>query len=132
MILTVHIAKKDDLFQDVVRIHRSHRKDIRTGSLCQVNANGRSIIAIARNSLGDKNDIGLDSSQRIGLGVRPGEEVDFNIVRVPWYGQLLWVWRASDPVNRTAGRLGILSMVLGIIGLALGTLSVWLAIKPPG
>ena len=129
----VHQVNRDDVFHDMVRVHRSHRRGIRTGRLCLVSANGsKSIIAIARNSLrNDTKGIWLDNAQRHELGVKAGHEADFNIVRAPWYHEFLWVWRASDPVNRTAGRLGIVSLGLGIIGVVLGIWSVYLAFRPP-
>jgi hypothetical protein len=129
MKLTVHQAKLDDVYQNIVRVHRSHRIGVRVGRLCRVSANGKTIVAIARNSAGDTDGIWLDSSQRFELDVKAGEEADFNIVGAPWYHEFLWVWRASDPVNRTAGRLGLLSLGLGIIGIILGIWSVFLAFK---
>jgi hypothetical protein len=129
MNLIVHQARLDDVYQDIVRVHRSHRIGVRVGRLCHVNANGKTIVAIARNSFGDRDGIWLDSSQRFELGVKAGEEADFNIVSAPWYREFLWVWRASDPANRTAGRLGILSLGLGIIGVFLGVWSVFLAFR---
>ena len=132
MKLMVNKVNRDDVFNDLVRVHRSHREGIRTGRLCRVNANGKSIIAVARNSLrNDTKGIWLDNAQRAVLGVKADQEADFNIISAPWYEEFLWVWRASDPVNRTAGRLGIISLGLGVIGVILAIWSVYLAFRPP-
>ena len=133
MALRIHKVDREDIFQDLVRVHISHRKGIRAGRLCRVTINGKSIVAVARNSLrNDTKGIWLDNSQRAKLGVKAGDDADFSITPTSWYEELLWIWRASDPVNRTAGRLGILSLLLGITGVVLGAWSVWLAFRPPG
>jgi hypothetical protein len=128
--LTVHSARTEDFLQDVVRVHSSHRQGIRTGQLCQVSQNGKHIYAIARNT-GNRTRISLDSAQRRTLDVRAGQEADFQFRHLTWFEELNWVWHATDPINRTAGRLGILSFWLGIIGLLLGALSLYLALRGP-
>jgi hypothetical protein len=130
MKLEVHSVRSEDFLQDLVRVHTSHRKGIRAGQLCKVTANGKSIIAVARHT-GNRKAIFLDSTYRKVLQVRSGEEVDFRFDKISWFQEFIWVWRASDPVNRTAGRLGIVSLALGIVGIILGIWSVYLAFKPP-
>jgi hypothetical protein len=45
---------------------------------------------------------------------------EFKIEKARWDQQFAWLWYSTDPVNRTAGRLGVISFILGLIGLALG------------
>lgn len=132
MRLVVHQVERDDVFHDLVRVHHSHRKGVRAGRVCRVSANGKNIIAIARNSVSNSTKgIWLDNSQRSDLDVKAGKEADFNIESLPWYYEYLWVWQASDPVNRTAGRLGVVSLGLGIMGLLLGAWSLYLTWMNP-
>ena len=129
--LTVHqIPDKDDVLRDLVRVHSSRRVGINAGHVCRVSANGKTIIAAARNSPhNDTRGIWLDDSQRKALGVEEEKEADFDLQRARWYDEFWWMWRSSDPVNRTAGRLGIISLGLGIIAVLLGAWSVYLEIS---
>jgi hypothetical protein len=132
MKLMVRSVTSDDFFQDMVRVHPSHRRaDVKAGSLCRVQLEGNSkyIIGIARNR-GDKNCIWLDSAQRRKLGVKAGEEADFREIQpASWFQQLNWLWNATDPWARTAGRLGIISIWLGVLGVVLGFWSLYLAVR---
>ena len=97
MKLKVRSVRSEDFLQDLIRVHSSNRKGLRAGQLCKVTAHGKHII---------------------------GEETEFQFNEVTWLEELNWVWRASDPVSRTAGRLGIVSLWLGAIGLLLGVWSI--------
>ena len=133
MRLVVHqILDKGDVLRDLVWVHYSHRQGIKAGHVCRVSANGKSIIAAVRNSPhNDTRGIWLDDLQRTALGVKEEKEADFHFKRARWYDEFRWTWRSSDPVNRTAGLLGIVSLGLGIIGVLLGAWSVYLTVKPP-
>lgn len=124
----MHSVRSEDFLQDLVRVQSSHRKGIKSGQLCKVTTGEKSIIVVARHT-GNKTAIFLDSTRRNTLAVRTGQEADFQFDRVTWLEELVWVWRASGPVDRTAGRLGVLSLGLGILGILLGILSVILALK---
>lgn len=128
MKLKVHSVRSEDFLRELVRVHNSNRQGIRAGELCKVTANGKHIIAIARHT-GNRTAIFLDSTKRKALNIKTGEEADFHFDRATWFQEFIWVWRASDPIDRTAGRLGILSLSLGILGIFLGVLSLFLALK---
>jgi hypothetical protein len=128
MKLKVHSVKSEDFLQDLVRVHGSNRKGIRAGQLCKVTANGKNIIAIARDT-SNRTAIFLDSTRRDALDVKTGEEADFHFDQATWLEEFVWVWQASDPIDRTAGRLGILSLCLGLLGMFLGVLSLVLVLK---
>jgi len=119
--LVVHELDKDDFLQDIVRVHYLHRKDIKAGQICCLTVKGVPVLAAARGA--PKNDvtgIWLSDAMRSRLGLKKGMTADFEIKKARWDQQFAWLWYATDPVNRTAGRLGVISFVLGLIGLALG------------
>ncbi len=95
-------------------------------------ANGKSIFAIARNTLkNDKEGIWLDDEQRKNLSIRDGDKLNFDFTKASSLREIVWLWNASNPANRIPGRLGVVSFGLGIVGLLLGAWSVYLTFKPP-
>ena len=124
MKLVVHQLAKDDIFHDLVRVHRSHRESTGAGQICRVTANGMTVLAVARGAPGnDTSGIWLDDAMRTRLSLKEGTTAEFKIEKVRWYQEFTWLWHSSDPVNRTAGRLGVISFVLGFVGLALGLIA---------
>jgi hypothetical protein len=45
-----------------------------------------------------------------------GDLIDVTLRKATTWENFLWVWRASNPVNRVAGRLAMLSVLLGAVG----------------
>jgi hypothetical protein len=129
--LTVHEAREDDVFDDIVRVNLKYRFDrrgepIRAGTVCRVSIGDRSALAIARGLPPSEGAIiRLDESTRRTLGVKSGIEVDVTLQRVCFFGEWIWGWSASDPAYRIASRLAVLSVVLGGVGLVLGTVSLF-------
>jgi hypothetical protein len=124
VLLTVHQLDKEDIFQDMVRIHPSHRSGIGAGRICRVTAIGVTVLAAARGSPSNRTDgIWLDDAMRKHLGVKEDEQVDFKIARARWFEEFTWMWNAADPASRAAGRLGLISFALGVIGFALGIIT---------
>jgi hypothetical protein len=133
--LQVHEIDREDIFLDSVRVHYSHRPGIRSGRLFRVTAvaNGKSIFAIARNTLqNDREGIWLDDELRKKLGrLREGNVTLFEFTKASSLREIVWLWNASNPANRIPGRLGVVSFGLGIVGLLLGAWSVYLAFRSP-
>ena len=126
MKLFVHQVPKDDIFRDVVRVHRSHREGIRAGQICRITTNGVTALAVARGAPNnDEDGIWLDDAMRSRLTVKEGTTADIEIKKARWDQEFAWLWYSSDPANRTAGRLGIISLVLGFIGLVLGLIALF-------
>jgi hypothetical protein len=124
--LTVHQVLKDDIFHDMVRVHYSHREGIKAGQICRVSTNGKTVLAVARGTPGnDTNGIWLDDAMRTHLSLKERATAEFEIDKASWYQEFTWMWHSSDPVIRTAGRLGVISFVLGLFGLALGLISLF-------
>ena len=122
--LTVKSLSRDDVFGDMVRIHQSHRPGTRAGDVIVVWARGRHVRALARGApANNKTAIYLDMSTRGRLGVRLGEEVEFDITEADFMDEMLWALSATDAMPRIAARLGVLSFVLGLLGLVLGLIS---------
>jgi hypothetical protein len=126
MRLMVHQVLRDDIFHDMVRVHRSHREGINAGQIIRVSANGKTVLAVARGAPGnDTNGIWLDDVMRTRLSFKEGATAKFKMDKASWLQEFTWLWHSSDPVNRTAGRLGVISFVLGLFGLALGLISLF-------
>lgn len=129
MRLLVQQADKEDIFEDLVRLHKSHRPGILAGSICRVTVDDRAILAVARNSTDNiPGIISLDEALRSRLKVKNGGQYDFSIEAASFWSQVKWGWSATNPVNRVATRLAVLSVSLGILGLVLGLLSVYLSL----
>ena len=126
--LKVKTISSDDLLKDIVRLNSAYRPNIRYGELCRIRCGTKEVFAIARNAPED-NTIGLELHLREDLNVKPGQDANFDIQKARWLDELWWVWRATDPLHRTAGRLGILSLVLGCLGVALGAWSLVLSLR---
>jgi len=124
--LLVHELDKDEVFQDIVKVHYSHRKGAYAGQIICLRAKGVPVLAAARGAPNnDTGGIWLSSAMIGRLGLERGKKTDFEINKARWDQQFAWLWRATDPANRTAGRLGIISFILGLIGLFLGLMSLF-------
>lgn len=126
--LKVMRAQMDDVFGDIVRVHISHRP-VYAGDILKVSVNGNTILAIARNTQNNERDvIRLDDALRRRLRVDPDETHAFRLSAANSWDQFMWAWRATNPVNRIAARLAGLSLALGVAGILLGLLSLYLTL----
>lgn len=130
MKLVVRQAERSDVFGDLVRVHFSHRPGIGAGNICRIEANGRRIRAVARNTLrNEKGVILLDNVMREKLGLSDNATAEFAITPGNTWDDFWWAWGASNPVNRIAARLAALSVALGLIGGLLGVISIVVSLK---
>ena len=127
--LVVHAANREDIYRDVARVPEKHRLDaggqqIPEGSVCRVVTPRSSTYVILR-GLADSSEpvIRLDERQRNLLGLSQGDEVLFRFEKAGWWGELRWACNASEPAYRLASRLGVVSALLGLLGLLLGLFS---------
>jgi hypothetical protein len=128
--LEVKQADSADVFQDMVRVHHSYRPKIAAGRICCVQANGEKIRATARNTTANETGvIYLDNVMRKKLRVKDGESAEFTISKGSVWDEFVWAWTASDPVSRIGSRLAVLSVCLGLLGFALGVISIWLSVR---
>lgn len=129
MQLKIMPVPKEDVYKDIVRIPEQYRLDARgnvipEGNICKVAVGGKSAYAILR-GCGDEIEpiICVDERLRNSLGLSRGDDKEFRLTPVGFWGQYCWAWNASDPAYRVVARLSLLSVILGGLGLALGLLS---------
>jgi hypothetical protein len=124
--LIVGPARTDDVFKDIVRINHHDRENVPAGRICKISICNRSRFLIARGlPESQRGKILLDDLAREALEVKVGSKYDFQINRVGLWGQLRWACSVSDPGARIAAWLGVLSLLLGLLGLAIGIWSIW-------
>lgn len=124
VMLRVIELKTDDVFQDMVRVHQKHRRQIPAGRVCKVRCNGKSITMVARGARRNQTEafaIDLRSRNRLGISSY-GQVVDVEFEQGNWFDELRWGWQASEPISRLAARLGIISLALGLLSLVLGAI----------
>jgi hypothetical protein len=131
VLLKVSDVTLDDVFSDVVRVHISHRRFANAGAVIRISCNGKSAYAVARGPKGvGSTGIAMDMAIRDRLDVKPGQDRNFVFEKAGVWGQLCWAWRATDAMPRIAARLGVLSVMLGLIGLGMGALSLFGGSEP--
>lgn len=126
--MNLAVARLDasDVYKDMARIPQEHRFDVRgkvvhEGQICRVRVRDRSAtLSIRGYSENSAAVIRVDERTRARLEVTIGDEADFSLTPVGFPGQFAWAWRASDPAYRIAARLGLISVILGALGFALG------------
>lgn len=132
--LRIASAQKGDVFEDIVRINEKYRRDsagkpIGAGSICKISVGERSIRAIVRGlQESDIPQMCLDDNLRAKLGVKLGGEADVALSKCTLWGETIWGWGASEPTYRISTRVALISLVLGIIGLVLGGISLWVTL----
>lgn len=122
--LVVRPLEREDVFEDMVRVHLSHRPNSKAGSVIKVRANGQTTRAIARGAPGNsREEIFLDLATRQKLGLSLNQAADIKILAASTFDELIWAWNATNAMPRIASRLAVLSIVLGVVGLLLGLIS---------
>lgn len=114
--LKLRSAEYDDVYRDIVRISEATRQGLKTGRIYKFAVEGASAHFILRGT-GPENDgkMLIDEAARSKLNLAAGSEVAIRISEAGWLGELAWMWSATDPTYRIAGRLGVLSFLLGLI-----------------
>jgi hypothetical protein len=129
--LRVYPLWKEDVFRDIARIPRKDRGDIREGSICAVSVNGQQKLLIVR-GVEDTLSPGimLDATTREAMGnLQDGMTYDFTVTKSGIWQQVRWACTVADPGARIAAWIGVTSVILGLAGLVLGVIGVWLALK---
>ena len=134
MKLTVRQIPRQDIYKDMVRIPETYRLDVHDqkipeGTICKLSMLGRGKLLAVRGRLGmDRQEVFMDDKTRADLKVECGQDYDFQIRRTSWVGHIFWSARASDPAYRIPAKIALVSLILGVVGIALGILSVLLSI----
>jgi hypothetical protein len=116
--LLVQQMDVDDIFTDRARLNYTHRRGFHAGTVCKVATGNRWSFVEVRN-YARTGVICMDDETRRRLGVSSNERHEFSISRAGFIGELIWIARASNPMNRVAAKLGVLSFCLGVLSLAL-------------
>lgn len=125
MRLKVSAAQKEDVYKDIIRVSEQYRRDykgrlIPEGTVCLIQVNSKKLYTILRGNLeGGKKEILIDERLRNRLNLNVGDEVDFIFKKSGLWGEFSWAWNASDPAYRICARLGLISVIIGIIALVI-------------
>lgn len=124
--LKVGRAEYDDIGRDIVRIHRDDRRpaEVNRHDIIRLSVGAKSIVVAMRGN-DTPGIINIDIDLREELGLSVGGTYDFELRKVGKVGQFLWQWNATDPAVRLPAQIAIVSFCLGLIGLALGVVSIW-------
>ncbi len=127
-----------DVYKDIARIPEVFRIDdkgqtIPEGTVCRVSAPGGKSVLLALRGQQEHNSpaIHIDERTRNRLGIKVRDEVALAIRQLGWWGQFRWALDASDPAYRIASQLAVVSVALGLLGLGLGVVGIWIALKSP-
>jgi hypothetical protein len=129
--LVVKQADQQDVYRDIVRIQERYRTTsrgvpVKEGDVCKIVAEetGRSAIVILRGRHGaDEASVWMDERVRQELGLSAGDELSLRLEPRIWLGTWRWAIGSSDVAYRITAQLALLSVTLGLLGLALGILS---------
>jgi hypothetical protein len=122
--LTVKSAALSDVFGDMARVNKDYRPFAKAGRVIRIRCEGKMVRAVARGEpAGGKDRIILDSSTRQKLGVKLNTPTNFTFEMADSWDEFVWAWQATDAMPRIAARLGLISVILGLIGLGLGIVS---------
>ena len=123
-----------DVFEDMVRVHQSHRPDIPAGRILWMKHDRYRRLLAARGSHNNvRGQAAIDLKTRRELHIpKYGEVAEITFERASWAWAIVWACSASNPIARIASWLGLVSVALGLLGVALGVLSLWLTLAQPG
>ncbi len=130
MMLTVEALPSADVWKDVIRIPHHHRKDVNgerleRSAICSLTVPNRGTKFVVLHGC-HKSDaiIQIDSKLRTDLHLKVGNQYDFQLNRASLIGTWRWMWNASEPMYRVPAQIGLISFVMGAVGLVLGIVSV--------
>ena len=125
MRLTVKQGRREEVYRDIVRIPKCHRLDksgkvIPEGQVWRIRVGEKCAFVIMRGEQEDtKEIIRMDDVTRNKLDLRCDEPADIEFDH-PWWCGYGWALTATEISYRIAAHLALASIVLGLIGLALG------------
>jgi hypothetical protein len=130
--LRVYPLWREDVFKDIVRIPKQDRGGIREGSICTISTNGHTKQLIVRGLEETLNGgIMLDKITRDAMGnLQEGISYDFTIKQTGIWGHIKWACTVADRGARISAWIGVISVGLGVLGLLLGGVGLWIAEHP--
>ena len=136
MKLKVEEADWDEIFTDMVRIPADFRRHpngnkIENGRVVRIEHGDKHVFAIGRGLPGRDSDpvIYMDEFTRRKLGVRTGSQIESTNIRAATRReQVVWYRKASNPVVRVAAEVAVVSLGLGALSVVLGVVGIAIAI----
>jgi hypothetical protein len=132
MRIQVARASHEDVYRDFVRLDETSRmtpdgRPIPEGVVCRVTIGRRSALLIMRgiDAATAPDRMRLDERTRQRLAIEADQEVEVKLEPVGLLAQFRWAWTATDPAYRIGARMALLSVVLGVAGLALGAVALF-------
>jgi hypothetical protein len=118
--LQVKNLPSEDTWKDIVRIPNKHRKDhknkhVNRGIVCCLSVDEKSKWVVVHGLDTDESVIRMDLNVRLALKLRQDRTYEFRLKKLPWWKAIWFPWRASDPIYRLPGQLGLIALVLGIV-----------------
>jgi len=131
--LSVQHLPTDEVYHDIARIPEEHRKDphgqrISRGEVCQLRCKetGKRVFIVLYG--GSKNaEIQIDNRTRRNLGVTVEHDYDFELIPSGFWGEVRWALGSGDVVYRFSSKVALVSLFLGLVGVALGVLALFLS-----
>ena len=135
MKLLVHHLSEDEVYRDIARIPEEYRKDIRgqridRGNVYQLlckDTGKKAFIVLYGSSRGGAH-IGIDNRTRRKLGIRADNSYDFELIQSGFLGGVRWALESGDIVHRFSSKIALVSLILGLVGIALGILSLCISL----
>ena len=125
--LKVDHLPPQDRWKDMARVPHRFRIDrngnkIHRATICKVAIGDKSTLLVSRGCPEDEAIIQMDSPTRDDLGVKVGDIREVELHPVWVWGYCRWAWNADDPAYRFPAQFSLISLFLGVVGLLLGVL----------
>lgn len=133
--LEVRDLPREEFYKGLARVWVTDRgAHIKLGSIVRVRANDGPwhLFAIFGTVEENKGSIALDHYSRDVMKVRLSQTYEFTIENAGWTDKLVWAARSPDPAARIAAWIGILSGIIGVLGLVLAVVGLYSVAKDMG
>jgi hypothetical protein len=132
--LLVHHLSEDEVYRDIARIPEEYRKApngqrVDRGNVCELFCRDtcKKAFIVLYGSRHEGADIGIDNRTRKKLDVYADHRYDFELRASGFWGEISWALGSGDVVHRFSSRIALLSLILGLTGVALGILALFLS-----
>jgi hypothetical protein len=134
--LLVHHLSEHEVYRDIARIPEEYRKDVHgqrvdRGNVCELlcKETGNKAFVVLYGSRREGAHIGVDNRTRRKLDIKPDHSYEFELISSGFWGEVRWALESGDVVHRFSSRIALVSLILGLAGIALGILSVYLSLR---
>lgn len=121
---TVKEIGRNDVAQDIVRLHKSERRGLpRHAVVLLKHSSGKEKYVVALGHNGKADVIKMDYDLREYFDVDANKSSQFSVMSGGLLGQMLFLWRATSPSIYVPYRIALVSFIMGAVGLLLGGIS---------